>query len=243
MEQRTLEDTVLLELQELRRATSGVTVETLARAATICRLLGAGDPFVTYNRLQHFLIDAGSDRTIRAAAASFGFTSEGDTHLNRLIGAESDLHVEQRQIRRLSDKGLATIARLIASNWAIESVPDLTAVIVSGASGFEVHLRTNKPLVVEMRDPVVDVLVGEDRSAPDLEWVRREKGELEVASSRRPLFVERTARATSVVIVWRGELWPKFTVSWHGVHNDAASESLGNKLMLRIVPGVRSNGW
>jgi hypothetical protein len=237
----TLEDAVLLELRELRRATTGVTVETLARAATICRLLGAGDPFVSYNRLQHFLIDAGSDRTVRAAAASLGFAGAGDTHLDRLVDAESDLHLEQRQVRRLSDKGLETIARLIASNWSIESVPDLTTIVVGGASGFEIHLSANRPLVVEMRDPVVDVLVGEERSVPELDWVRRIAGELEHGALRQPLFVERTVQATSVVIVWRGELWPKFTVAWQGVHHDVVSESLGNKLMLRFAPDVRSD--
>jgi len=230
-----------VELRELRRATTGVTVETLARATTVCRLLGAGDPFVSYNRLQHFLIDAGSDRTVRAAAASLGFAGEGDTHLDRLVDAESDLHLEQRQVRRLSDKGLVAIARLIASNWSIESVPDLTAVVVGGASGFEIHLSATRPLVVEMRDPVVDVLVGEERSVPKLDWVRRIAGELEYGVLRQPLFVERTVQATSVVIVWRGELWPKFTVAWQDVRHDVVSESLGNKLMLRLAPDIRSD--
>lgn len=234
MEQGALENAVLVELRALRRTMAGVTVETLARAATICRLLGTGDPFVAYNRLQHFLIDEGSDRTIRAAAASLGFASDGDTHLDRLVDAEADLHLEQRQIRRLSDQGLETIARLISSNWSIESVPDLTVIAVDGASGFELHLSITRPLVVEMRDPVVDILVGEERNAPELDWTRRITGELEHSTLRRPLFVERKGQAISVVIVWRGELWPKFTVAWQGGHYDVVSESLGNKLMLRF---------
>ena len=97
----------------------------------------------------------------------------------------------------------------------------------------EIHLSANRPLVVEMRDPVVDVLVGQERSVPKLDWVRRIAGELEYGALRQPLFVERTVQATSVVIVWRGELWPKFTVAWQDVRHDVVSESLGNKLMLR----------
>lgn len=48
---------------------------------------------------------------------------------------------------------------------------------------------------------------------------------------------------TSLVWVWQGELWPKFSVQWrtptqgHGL----TSESLGNKLMVRVSPSADSS--
>ena len=53
MPQLPLVELVLDELRLLQRQTPGVTIETLALAPVICRLLGSGDPYLAYNRLQH----------------------------------------------------------------------------------------------------------------------------------------------------------------------------------------------
>ena len=234
MGETALESAVLDELRVLRKDSSGIKVETLARAETICRLLGSGDPYVPYTRLQHFLLDATEDRTLRAAASSLGFASEGDTHLDRLVDAGVDLHLDQRQVRRLSDKGLAVLARLITSNWAVESVPELTAIISGQPDFFNIHLATTRDLLVEMSLPAVAVLVGSDRTEPALDWAVSEAKTKQRSVLREAITITRSTHETSVVIIWRGELWPKFTTVWQGRHADVAAESLGNKLMLRL---------
>jgi hypothetical protein len=241
MAETPLDDAVLAELRALRKDSSGVTVSRLARATTICRLLGSGDPAVAYTRLQHALLDATLDRTTRAAAASLGFASTGETHLDRLVDAGIDLGLDQRQVRRLSDQGLQSLARLIATNWAVESVPELTAIVTASDCAFELHLATTRPLVVEMSDPTVEILSDTDQAQIDLTWTRRERLEQEDGALRQLIVIERTKSETSVVIVWRGELWPKFTAAWRGRHTNAVSESLGNKLMLRLI-GNPQNG-
>jgi hypothetical protein len=240
MVETPLEDAVLAELHALRKDSGGVTVSTLARASTICQLLGSGDPAVAYTRLQHALLDATLDRTTRAAAASLGFASTGDTHLDRLVEAGVDLGLDQRHVRRLSDQGLQSLARLIATNWAVESAPELTVIVVASVSAFELHLATTRPLVVEMSDPTVDILSDDDRAQTELDWALREGEEHEGGALRQPIVIERTKSETSVVIVWRGELWPKFTTSWHGPYSNVMMESLGNKLMLRLVGSPQS---
>ena len=243
MREETLEETVRDELLALRKDSGGVTVDTLARAGTLCRLLGAGDPYVAYSRLQHFLLNASSDRTVQAAAASLGFAAEGDTHLDRLVEAGSDLHLEQRQVRRLSDKGLRALARLIVSNWAVESVPELTAIVTETGHTFEIIIVTVRPLVIEMSTPRLEILTGSQRAPSKLEWTRELRDEQEQTALRQPIIIPRTEADTSVVIVWRGELWPKFTTVWRAARGDLASESLGNKLMLRLVgvPGGKAD--
>ncbi|MCU1580036.1 MAG: hypothetical protein JWP19_2240 [Rhodoglobus sp.] len=238
-----LQDAVLAELRILRKDKTAVTVDSLALAPTICRLLGSGDPAIAYTRLQHALLDATAGRTIKAAAASLGFASTGTTHLDRLVEGGADLELDQRQVRRLSDQGLVSLARLIASNWAVESVPELSCIVSSAKDSFELQLATIRPLVVEMSEPTIEVLTGKDRKLPDLDWARREQDEHEQSALRNPVMIERTSHETSVVIIWRGELWPKFATAWHGQHNDSISESLGNKLVVRLVQEPSVRGW
>ena len=113
---------VLDELKLLRKRSGAVTVDALSLAPTVCALLGGGDPLLPYTRLQHHLLDEAHERSIKAAAASLGFSSSDDIHLNRLTDAGEMLAVDQRQARRLSDEGLETLATLIATNWTIETV-------------------------------------------------------------------------------------------------------------------------
>ncbi|MBX3100137.1 MAG: hypothetical protein KF761_11215 [Salinibacterium sp.] len=228
-----LVERVLHELRALRRDSAGVRVETLARATAICQVLGAGDPYLAYTRLQHALLDASLDRTIRAAAASLGFAGDGDTHLDRLVEGGEDLHLEQRQVRRLSDQGLTALARMIATNWAVESVPRLTAILVSYGAGAELHVSTRQSVVVQMREPVIELLSGPERLTPTLEWRSDEDLEAKETSLLTPVRVDAEHSETSLVIVWRGELWPKFAFSWQGVDGGVV-ETLGNKAMLRL---------
>ena len=230
-----LEAAVLRELTALRKNRSGVTVHTIASARTICRLLGSGDPFLAYSRLQHALLDATADRTVRATAASLGFSSDGETHLDRLEDAGAGLGgIDQRQARRLSDAGLKIIAKLIATNWVVEAVPVLTFLVSANISTFEIVLTTEKPSVIEMSEPDIEIWVGDKKESPSLEWVQSHQNGVDVATIRRAISVPRSGAETSVVIVWRGELWPKFTLNAAELSN-LTVESLGNKIMVRLM--------
>ena len=48
------------------------------------------------------------------------------------------------------------------------------------------------------------------------------------------MIVESVREETSIVVVWRGELWPKFNVTWNGEYGNGALEMLGNKLLIRL---------
>jgi hypothetical protein len=227
-------EAIVSELRGLRRHPSGVSIETLAHAPVICRLLGNGDPYLAYTRLQHGLIDATADRPLRAAAASLGFSVGGATHLERLDKAGADLGLDQRQVRRLSDQGLIVLATLISTNWIVEAVPSLGAVVTAGLSHFDIAVTTRRPLIVEMSEPEIELLVSERSEVPVITWRTRDHGDSHFAVGA-PMRIERAGSETSLMIVWRGEVWPKFTVHWHGGGADFSSESLGNKLMLRLV--------
>jgi hypothetical protein len=232
-----LEARVLNDLKMLRKSPNGITVHTLAEALTVSRLLGAGDPYVAYTRLQHVLLDATADRTVRAAAASLGFSSDGETHLDRLEDAGAELGgLDQRQARRLSDRGLQVIAKLIATNWTVEAVPALTATVAVTPSGFQIFVATQRPFVVEMSDPEIEVWVGDDRTTVEVDWEHADDGAADNARTQRPFGVPGKSVETSVAIIWRGELWPRFVVRWIGTSDTVTSETLGNKLMLRLAP-------
>lgn len=236
MTELTLEERVLAELLQLRKHTTGVTVEALAYAPVICALLGAGDPYVAYTRLSHEILNSDLDLAVRAAGASLGLLADADTHLKRLDAFGADIGMEQRQVRRYSDRGVRILARLIATNWPTVTVPQITAAVLRSEEGWELHLATARLLVVEMRPVSVSVLAGDTREELAPQWTIARDETWQHARTVRPLWVPDQDRETSVVLVWRGELWPKHAVTWVGPHTGAMSESLGNKVMLRLAP-------
>lgn len=235
MADQTLEERVLADLLALRKQSAGATVDTIARAPTVCALLGAGDPFVAYTRFSHEILESELDLPVKAAAASLGLLAEGDTHLKRLDAFGAELGMEQRQVRRYSDRGVRTLARLIATNWPTETVPRLTAAILCNADGWELHMTTARLLAVEMRPITVDLLAGSRRDHLAPKWSTHDDDVWEHAHTIHSLRIPNSGEETSVVIVWRGELWPKLAVTWIGSHAGGTSESLGNKLMLRMT--------
>ena len=121
-----LDERVYLELLELRKSRFGITVDSIAHANVICQLLGAGDPFLAYSRIRHEILNSDFGLPIMAAAASLGLTVKGEGHLNRLTSFGSELYLDQRQVRRYSDKGLRELARMIVTNWPTETSPELS---------------------------------------------------------------------------------------------------------------------
>lgn len=234
----SLAEEVHEDLKRLRKHRDAASVANLGRLApTICDLLGAGDPHLARARLTHELLEAETSTEIDAAAAALGFAADGDTVLDRLSSYGQEVFLDQRQVRRLSDRGLESLAWLITTNWPTETVPQLTATIIYTGSGWEVHLVTKRLQVVEMRQPDAIIMQGDTTTDAVLEWHQTCDETWEHAHLREPIPVANTGQETSVSITWRGELWPKFNTQWHTTTPMAASESLGNKLMLRLLPG------
>lgn len=225
---------VLQEIRSLRRAPGGVSVDSLVAAPTIVALLGSGDPRVAYTRLSHHILDSELGADVKAAAASLGFLADGDTHLQRLDTYGLEVGLEQRQVRRLSDRGTQLLAALIASNWAVESSPQLTALVFFDGATWQVQAMCRRLAVVEMRTPKLLLHVGHFTTEPSLDWVKSQHGVWVEARMGTPVQVADIGEETSLTVVWQGELWPKFDTQWHGPSPAVGTETLGNKLLLRL---------
>lgn len=228
-------DQVHDELRALRKIRGGVNVESIAIAPTICQLLGSGDPYVAFSRLRHQILESDFGPSIMAAAASLGLTVERDNLLDRLQAFGNENYLEQRQVRRYSDKGLIELARMIVTNWPTETVPQLDVVILQSEDDFEVQLWTRHLVAVVMKDVSVTVLNGEQVSRPPLEWQELVDDAWTTAHLTGPVRVTTEVTPVSLSIVWRGELWPKFNTNLLGNHESVTVEVLGNKMMVRLV--------
>ncbi|GAB2513171.1 hypothetical protein [Paramicrobacterium agarici] len=225
---------VLEELKRLRKRSGAVTVDALSLAPTIGAVLGGGDPYLAFTRLQQHLLDESHERTIKAAAASLGFSSDADTHLDRLTEAGVMLSVDQRQARRLSDEGLESLATLITTNWTIEAVPELVVDVIAERDGLALALSAHHPATVAMREPTVELLSAQTRTTLPMSWSVTESVEQMQLRAGMPVRVTYDALETSLTVVWRGEVWPKFTVRLHGGASPLSVETLGNRLMMRL---------
>lgn len=236
----SIEDLVLAELLTIRKSSEGVTLEAVTQTEALRQLLGSGDPYLAYSRFRQFALQADLDVSVHAAVASLGFSTYGGTHLSRLTEFGQEIGLEQRQVRRHSDRGLRVLARLITSNWAIESSPQLTVIVIGGRRFFELHLLLRSLLITTMKRPAVWLAQGSSRLEMDIQLVDEEEGLWGISSTREPIVVSLTGDETSLEIVWRGELWPLFRVVWQGVDaTEVASEAFGNKLMLRLARSER----
>lgn len=232
------QNAVIGELRALRRCAEGVSTEAITLAPTICELLGGGDPYVAYTRLQQLLLDQVDDRAINAAAATLGFSSSGRSVLARLEDYAGQAHLDQRHVRRLSDEGIEKLAVLIATHWTVEAVPTLDVLILRTRGGIALMLHGQHPSSIEMNEARVSIFKGEEVSVPAIEWRQRAADAYIARQLTRPLNIEIANIETSVSIVWRGELWPKFNCHLVDQPPVNAIESLGNKIMIRTVPAA-----
>lgn len=225
---------VLDELKRLRKRSGAVTVDALSLTPTVCALLGGGDPYLAFTRLQQHLLDESHERSVKAAAASLGFFSDADTHLDRLTEAGVMLSVDQRQARRLSDEGLEALATLITTNWTVEAVPELVIDVIAERNGLALALSAHHPATVAMREPAVEFLSAQIRTTLPVAWSVTGNTEQMQLRAGMPVRVTYDAIETSLTVVWRGEVWPKFTVRLHGGASPLSVETLGNRLMMRL---------
>jgi hypothetical protein len=212
----------------------GITIDSIAHAHIICQLLGSGDPFLAYSRIRHEILDSDFGLSIMAAAASLGLTTAGEGHLNRLTSFGSEKYLDQRQVRRYSDKGIRELAKMITTNWPTETSPEITLSLSLNSVGCEIQIYGHHLQIVEMKDPLVTVLIGDTEGQQSLLWNFRESDNRKYFSALDPVIIESGGEETSIVVVWRGELWPKFIVTWNGEFGNGAVEMLGNKLQIRL---------
>ena len=214
----------------------------------MCDLLGNGDPEVAHVQLTLKvleIIEAEDDvMALEAACYSLGLATQASTHLRRLEEFGAKHFIDQRQARRYSDRGIKQLARLIATNWTTQTVPEATVIVIGmapGKIGFTIRLRCQRH--VDMREPKVGIWL-RDQDAPDpldIAWKRTsEPDALWTEDEFQTSEILDVHQETTIRLVWRGEVWPKFTVVLTG-DIDATmltSETLGAACALTIAYGI-----
>lgn len=240
------EDAIRAELIAVRRRPGGLSPQSMAQCPVMSDLLGNGDPEVAHVQLSLKIleiIEADDDvMALEAACYSLGLTTESNTHLARLEQFGSKHFLDQRQVRRYSDRGIKQLARLIATNWTTQTVPEATAIVIGTAPstvGFTVQLRCQRH--VDMRAAKVGLWpADQDKPTPlDVSWKRTSEPDATWAEDEfetpEVLAIE---QETTIRLVWRGEVWPKFTVVLTG-DIDATmvkSETLGAACAVTLTP-------
>ena len=230
-----------------RRRPRGLSPQVMAQCPVMSDLLGNGDPEVAHVQLclkVLEIIEAEDDvMALEAVCYSLGLTTESDTHLGRLEEFGAKHFIDQRQARRYSDRGLKQLARLIATNWTTQTVPEATVIVIGTAPatiGYTVRLRCQRH--VDMRDPKLSLwpIEQDQPSALDARWKRTSEVDAlwteDELETPEVLVIE---KATTIRLVWRGEVWPKFTVVLTG-DIDAAmvkTETLGAACAVSIEAG------
>lgn len=242
---RASEDAIYRELLAARKRPGGLSPQSMAQCPVMSDLLGNGDPEVAHVQLCLKVLEiteADDDVTdLEAACYSLGLTTEADTHLARLQQFGDKYYIDQRQARRYSDRGIKQLARLIATHWTTQTVPEATVIVIgTGPSRVAYTVQTRCQLHVDMRPIKVGIwLASQDAPTPvdttwratgDDPWVEQEFGAPEM------LLID---EETTIRIVWRGEVWPKFTVVFTG-NLDASmarTETLGAACAVTLTPG------
>lgn len=231
----SLEELAKTELLSMRKHTDGVTPGALARTSSLLQVLGGGDPMVAYNALKHAIFAMDSSLEVTAATYSLGFASDGNTHLDRLTDFGTDYGYDQRQARRYSDKGIDEIARYVASQWTIQSSPNLELQIVALSNeSIECLIHTECYDFIEMRLPVVQA-VNQDGTREEVfcDWQAETNEVYRLAITH--IAVERRTDSHHVSVLWNGELWPRFSVVGQvALPGGSTITSLGARLSVRL---------
>ena len=218
----------------------------MAQSPVMADLLGNGDPEVAHVELMHKvleLIDADDDVTaIEAACYSLGLASGADTHLARLEEFGSKHFIDQRQARRYSDRGLEQLARLIATHWTTQTVPEARVIVIGiqpGQVGFTVQLRCQRH--IDMRSPKLGIWPVEQDEPTPLAVAWKHTAELDAVWQEQEFAVPEVIsidQETTIRLVWCGETWPKFTVVLTGdLDADLVTvETLGAACAVTVQP-------
>ena len=242
---RSAEEAIHRELRAARKRPGGLSPQAMAQCPVMCDLLGNGDPEVALVELTHKvmeLIDSDDDITaVEAASYSLGLCTYADTHLARLEEFGAKHFLDQRQARRYSDRGLLQLARLIATHWTVQTVPEATLILIGldeNQIGLTVQLRCQRHIY--MHPPKLSLWQDDEpqptpltpawtaSSQPEALWQEQELAQ--------PIVVELEGE-TTVRLVWRGETWPTFIIVLTGdIHADMVkSQTLGAACAVTMV--------
>ena len=250
-----LEARVHAELLTVRKSKEGLSPSSMALCPVIRDLLGAGDPLVAFQRLQHHMLMSlqtdDDHRALEAAAYSLGLASKGATHLARLVDFGQERGYEARQARRHSDRGLRQLARMITSHWLVETVPTLSVLVIQDSpASFVITFRAVHLDVIGMHAPTVttiDAALTETRHPLTLATKKVPASADSVAlcaahtvhTLQSPLRIEAPMPDAPryVRLQWQGEVWPRMAISLlGGLRPDIqiASEGLGSSLQISL---------
>ncbi len=131
---------------------------------------------------------------LSAVAASLGFASTEPTHLGRLDDFGLEYGLDQRQVRRYSDRSVNSLASMIFRHWVTETAPSL-AVVVSRThtDGLLLDVQASQLVHVEMRAISLVLICNEQQTPVDLFWQEERQ-----ARWRHLRFAEARRRARGV---------------------------------------------
>lgn len=244
---RASEASIYGEFLAARKRPAGLSPHVMAQCPTLCALLGNGDPEVAHVELCHkvFEILEAEDDTlaIEAACYSLGLASDAATHLAWLEEFGAKHFVDQRQARRYSDRGLAQLARLVATHWTTQTVPEASLICVGSAPnkiGVMVHLKHQH--FIDMQAPKLGVWPASKDEVEYVDPVWKELSSADGLWAEAQLlepYVVDVSEELTVRLVWRGETWPTFIVALSG-DIDAwmvKSQTLGAACAVTFTPG------
>ena len=249
---------IYTELFVARSQAHGLTIPFIAQQCpSLCALLGNGDPAVAFSELSHRMLELiaqGDDaQAVEALTYSLGLTTDelARTHtdrLNELAGDDRD----ERTIRRYSDRGLLQVARLIATNWTTQTVPELTVILLrSSPEQLSLMLRTRRQWLIDMHQPTINLWQPDDpahihpvkpvwqpEQPTDANGQNNHDGPWRTSSLQQTLTIPLVEHSeTALQIVWKGDIWPKFIVNIIGniEANTIQTETVGNNIIVTIT--------
>lgn len=232
---------MLAELKALRKRADGASLAGIASSPTVCELLGDGDPALAMGVLQDLPFRGEYTREIDAACFSLGLASKADTHLRRLEEFASQQFIDQRQARRLSDKGLIELARLISTNWVTFAAPCLTVIVTNGDGDVRLFVDARCNWSTHMEAPMMSWT---NTAETGREVVNTDDGppgaDQQIYRSEAPVAIRRDG-ATTATIVWRGDQYPKIEVILPGltIGTTCRVESFASKVRITWLPDRR----
>ncbi len=252
--QSPIEAVIHKELLAARKSREGLSPNSMANYKAMRDLLGNGDPYLAFTRLQHRILETLEldDDVIpmTAAAYSLGLGSASKTHLDRLNDFGTEYGFEARQSRRHSDTGIRQLARLITSNWVVHSIPTVDVYLVEQSNGsFAIMMQTSQLAYIDMRELSFSLVGadGEQKPVPlEVDEERKPSGEHEftvervIKTLKKPFMLKAPHRDKQRTwrMQWPGELWPCFTVTTIGAlskETTVSSQTLGNSLVITIA--------
>jgi hypothetical protein len=205
---------ILTELRELRKQYGRLDPRKLSGAVAIVRAFGADDAQVALQRLVDLVTEVSEDRNIQAAMASFGWGVESEAANDRLAEFGLRNHVDARTVRRWSDRGMETLARLIVngSPWV---QPRARQVLRMEGGELKFGLDLYVPALLRMNTPKLTIDGVElDIRMPPIEILDRQQRINSGPALLSLASIEELPK--TIELTWLGEKMPTYESLTHG---------------------------